>query len=59
MNNCPKHQPEVCRTEFGRCDVCHREFKDTDHRRLAPYIPMPPGHVMLSSAEKSAAKGND
>lgn len=47
-------QPEVYGEEFGRCDVCHREFKDTDHRRLAPYVPMPPGHVMLSNAKKTA-----
>ena len=26
---------------FDRCDVCHREFLDTDHRRMAPYVPMP------------------
>lgn len=31
--------------EFDRCDVCHREFEDTDHRRMAPYVPIPPGHV--------------
>ncbi len=32
-------------TEFDRrCDVCHREFQDTEHRRMAPYVPMPPGH---------------
>lgn len=42
-------QPEVYGTEFGRCDVCHREFQDTDHRRLAPYVPMPPSHVRLMS----------
>lgn len=30
---------------FDRCDVCHREFKDTHHRRMAPYVPMPPGHA--------------
>ncbi len=42
--------PEHYGTEFGRCDVCHREFQDTDHRRLAPYVPMPPGHVPLLEA---------
>ncbi len=34
---------------FDRCDVCHREFQDTDHRRMAPYVPMPPGHVHASA----------
>ncbi len=45
-------RPEEFSTEFGRCDVCHREFQDTDHRRLAPYVPMPPGHTtfMTTSA---------
>lgn len=43
-------QPKKYGTEFGRCDVCHREFQDTDHRRLAPYVPMPPGHTELSAA---------
>ncbi len=38
-------RPDVYGTEFGRCDVCHREFEDTDHRRMAPYVPMPPGHL--------------
>jgi Ni/Fe-hydrogenase subunit HybB-like protein len=32
---------------FARCDVCHREFIDTDHRRMAPYVPMPPGHAFI------------
>ncbi len=57
--NLSETQPEVYGTEFGRCDVCHREFKDTDHRRLAPYVPMPPGHVMLSNAEKTATQGSE
>ena len=39
--------PETYSPHFGRCDVCHREFRDTDHRKLAPYVPMPPGHVNL------------
>ncbi len=38
-------RPEVYGPEFDRCDVCHREFEDRDHRRMAPYVPMPPGHV--------------
>ncbi|MBK9120242.1 MAG: Ni/Fe-hydrogenase cytochrome b subunit [Phycisphaerales bacterium] len=33
---------------FDRCDVCHREFRDTDHRRMAPYVPMPPGHTQTT-----------
>lgn len=36
-------QPQTY-AEFDRCDVCHREFRDRDHRRMAPYVPMPPGH---------------
>jgi Ni/Fe-hydrogenase subunit HybB-like protein len=40
-----REQPEVYSAEFARCDVCHREFKDRDHRRMAPYVPMPPGHL--------------
>ncbi|MGD8453989.1 MAG: Ni/Fe-hydrogenase cytochrome b subunit [Phycisphaerae bacterium] len=43
-------QPDVYGVEFWRCDFCHREFQDTDHRRLAPYVPMPPGHAQLSAA---------
>lgn len=38
-------KPELYSTEFGRCDVCHREFKDAAHQHMAPYVPMPPGHV--------------
>jgi Ni/Fe-hydrogenase subunit HybB-like protein len=34
---------------LDRCDVCHREFQDTDHRRMAPYVPMPPGHVRVAA----------
>lgn len=37
--------PERYGAEFDRCDVCHREFRDRDHRKMAPYVPMPPGHV--------------
>jgi hypothetical protein len=40
-----QEQPERYGAAFARCDVCHREFQDTDHRRMAPYVPMPPGHV--------------
>ena len=42
-------QPDQFGVEFWRCDFCHREFQDTDHRRLAPYVPMPPGHAALSA----------
>jgi Ni/Fe-hydrogenase subunit HybB-like protein len=41
-----KDNPAKYGAEFARCDVCHREFQDTDHRRLAPYVPMPPGHLL-------------
>ncbi|HVP11013.1 MAG TPA: Ni/Fe-hydrogenase cytochrome b subunit [Phycisphaerae bacterium] len=43
-----ERQPEKY-AHFDRCDVCHREFQDTDHRRMAPYVPMPPGHVKAAS----------
>ena len=49
-----KEKPEEYTKDFGRCDVCHREFRDTEHRRMAPYIPMPAGHV---SADAGAAHG--
>lgn len=48
-----EEQPETYGTEFGRCDVCHREFQDTDHRSLAPYVPMPQGHTELSVSAES------
>ncbi len=35
--------------EFARCDVCHRDFEDPEHRRMAPYVPMPPGHLQVGS----------
>lgn len=54
-----QEQPEVYGTEFGRCDVCHREFQDTDHRRLAPYVPMPPGHAQLSSVSPAGADSQE
>lgn len=38
-------EPTKYGEHFGRCDVCHHDFADRDHRRLAPYVPMPPGHV--------------
>ncbi|MFH1745408.1 MAG: NrfD/PsrC family molybdoenzyme membrane anchor subunit [Planctomycetota bacterium] len=47
-------QPDVYGVEFSRCDFCHREFQDTDHRRLAPYVPMPPGHAQLSGTDSTA-----
>jgi Ni/Fe-hydrogenase subunit HybB-like protein len=37
-------EPEKYGKEFARCDVCHRDFEDPEHRRMAPYVPMPPGH---------------
>lgn len=43
-------------TDFARCDVCHREFQDTDHRRMAPYVPMPPGHKR--STARAATTGD-
>jgi hypothetical protein len=45
-------QPDKYGREFARCDVCHREFTDTDHRRLAPYVPMPPGHIRIAGSEE-------
>ncbi len=48
-----RERPEEFGIEFWRCDFCHREFQDTDHRRLAPYVPMPPGHAELSAAGTS------
>lgn len=42
-------QPQRYGEHFARCDVCHREFQDTDHRRLAPYVPMPMRHVPLAA----------
>jgi Ni/Fe-hydrogenase subunit HybB-like protein len=45
-----REEPEKYGPEFARCDVCHREFQDTDHRRLAPYVPMPPGHIRIAGA---------
>jgi len=47
-------QPEVYGEHFARCDACHREFQDTNHRRLAPYVPMPGGHAALSGTAASA-----
>ncbi len=40
-------QPDKYGKEFDRCDVCHRDFEDTEHRRMAPYVPMPPGHEKM------------
>ncbi len=56
-----KSAPEKYGAEFARCDVCHREFQDTDHRRLAPYVPMPTGHTPLKDLTKvpSAASGGE
>jgi Ni/Fe-hydrogenase subunit HybB-like protein len=48
-----QRQPEKY-AHFDRCDVCHREFLDTDHRRLAPYVPMPPGHVKAAAMSGQA-----
>ncbi len=48
-------EPEKYGAEFARCDVCHREFQDTDHRRLAPYVPMPPGHIRAENATHTQA----
>lgn len=40
-----KKEPEKYTAEFARCDVCHRSFQDLDHQRIAPYVPMPSGHL--------------
>ncbi len=40
-----REQADNYGAEFARCDVCHREFLDADHRRMAPYVTMPPGHA--------------
>ncbi len=41
-------QPQKYGKDFARCDVCHRDFEDPEHRRMAPYVPMPPGHADVS-----------
>lgn len=48
-------QPARFGEHFARCDVCHREFEDRDHRKMAPYVPMPPGHVKLQALASEAA----
>jgi Ni/Fe-hydrogenase subunit HybB-like protein len=40
-----QEDPQRYGPAFGRCDACHREFEDLDHRQMAPYVPMPPGHL--------------
>ncbi len=40
-----EEEPGIYSEAFGRCDACHRDFEDIDHRRMAPYVPMPPGHI--------------
>lgn len=49
-----QEQPDKYAT-FDRCDVCHREFKDTHHRRMAPYVPMPPGHLNVAATIPKAS----
>lgn len=49
-------EPEKYGKEFARCDVCHRDFEDTEHRRMAPYVPMPPGHEHMKQADAGPAK---
>jgi hypothetical protein len=49
-------QPDKYGKEFDRCDVCHRDFEDTEHRRMAPYVPMPPGHENMKQADTGAPK---
>jgi Ni/Fe-hydrogenase subunit HybB-like protein len=39
---------------FDRCDVCHHDVEDRDHRMLAPYVPMPPEHVQFEQVEYQA-----
>ncbi len=48
-------QPGRYSPEFARCDVCHREFQDTAHKRMAPYVPMPPGHVFSGTGNEGPA----
>lgn len=54
-----KDQPERYGDAFGRCDFCHRDARDRNHRRLAPYVPMPPGHVPLIPQSTTVAKNDD
>ncbi len=51
-------EPDRFTSEFARCDVCHREFQDTAHKRMAPYVPMPPGHVLNGSATSLPSTGS-
>ncbi|MBI4578815.1 MAG: Ni/Fe-hydrogenase cytochrome b subunit [Planctomycetes bacterium] len=50
-----KRRPDKYGEEFARCDVCHRDFEDLEHRRMAPYIPMPPGHERVDRRKATAA----
>jgi hypothetical protein len=34
---------------FGRCDTCHREYRDEQHKLMAPYVRMPTGHALQAS----------
>jgi Ni/Fe-hydrogenase subunit HybB-like protein len=43
-------QTEKYGKDFARCDVCHRDFEDTEHRRMAPYVPMPSGHEKIDGS---------
>jgi Ni/Fe-hydrogenase subunit HybB-like protein len=46
-----QEDPQRYGPAFGRCDACHREFEDLDHRQMAPYVPMPPGHLAPAPTE--------
>jgi hypothetical protein len=48
-------EPDRYGKDFARCDVCHREFEDAEHRRMAPYVPMPPGHADVPLLAGAAA----
>jgi Ni/Fe-hydrogenase subunit HybB-like protein len=48
-------EPEKYGEFDRRCDVCHRDFEDVEHRRMAPYVPMPPGHEAVGDMKPSHA----
>jgi len=49
-------QPERYKN-FDRCDVCHREQHDQQHKQMAPYVPMPPGHRLMAGPGSSVPAG--
>ena len=42
---------------FSRCDTCHREYRDEQHKMMAPYVRMPAGHALKASAGTLAPAG--